>query len=129
MRLELVFTDLTTWQGAAPEYARAPLKDVLILWVFPREGERVQVSGWDHYSVRVIGDTTHVARWKDAESFDRDGSLDPYAGMGAVQAWRGGELVLSTPYALFDGGAFRHLPYVRHGRWVPDDVARAAGIL
>lgn len=129
MRLRLVYTDLSEWDGAPEEYASSPDRDVLILWVEPRPGERVQVSGWDHYGVSVMPDRVRVVRWKDRESYERDGvTLDRVAGMGAYHDWAlDGTLIASGDYMPLD-----RLPacdVVRPGRWVPDDVAREAGIL
>jgi hypothetical protein len=123
---EILYTDLTRWRGE--DVAKSPDRDVLILWVEPVPGQRVQVSGWDHYGVSYLPDRTRVVRWKDAESYDRDGSLDPHAGQGAYQEWApDGTLIMSGKYVPLS-----RLPsseIVRHGRWVDDGVAREAGIL
>ena len=129
MTLALVYTNLSEWSGPPEEFGTSPERDVLILWVEPRPGERVQVSGWDHYGVSVMPDRVRVTRWKDRESYERDGvTLDSVAGMGAFQEWGAdGALLVSGDYV-----PLARLPaceVVRHGRWVDDDVAREAGIL
>jgi hypothetical protein len=129
MTLKLVYIDLTEWDGTPEEYQASPVKDVLILWVYPCEDQKVQVSGWDHYGVSVLSDGIRVARWKDVESYERDGmTLDLAAGLGAYTTWtHEGEMLESTDYMPYE-----ELPpcdAVRHGRWVDDDVAREAGIL
>lgn len=125
MWFQLLYTDLVEWTGE--DIASSPVQDVIKLIVVPRVGEKMVVSGWDHYGVTQAADRVRVIRWKDDDATDADGVPDLFAGKGAYHEWIGKELTYSSPYMS------RHdLPQphtVRHGRWVEDNIARLAGIL
>lgn len=119
--MELLFVDLSRWQGEAVDYENTPHLGVLRLSVeHPEPGKWLHFSGWDHYGVDMAGGLVKVGVWKT------DDPSDPYFRTGMFWTlWPDGRQERSAYLPLEDMPTF---PMRRRGQWVSDEIARSVGL-